>query len=231
MRTLLVVEDEFKVLRNHLEFLEGQGYRVLPAENLAQARGHLSNGAPDAIVLDIMLPDGNGLDLLAELRAAGRKIPVIILTAWGEPKDVSRGLRLGANDYLSKPFEYDVLLARVEAMFRNVETVPAVIEKGAIKLKIRPMELLFGNQKIKLPPVEFFLLQLFVENEGAVMRAERLYEEIWGADMAGDPDAVRKAVSRLRKKIEGSGYTINTLYGEGYRFEREPGCIVAKRSI
>jgi two-component system alkaline phosphatase synthesis response regulator PhoP len=72
-------------------------------------------------------------------------------------------------------------------MFRNVETVPAVIEKGAIKLKIRPMELLFGNQKIKLSPVEFFLLQLFVENEGAAMRTERLYEEIWGADMKGDP--------------------------------------------
>jgi DNA-binding response OmpR family regulator len=222
MRTLLVVEDELKVLNNHLEFLEGQGYRVLPAENLARAREHLSNAAPGAIVLDIMLPDGNGLDLLAELRAAGSKIPVILLTAWGESKDVSRGLRLGANDYLSKPFEYEVMLARVEAMFRNVETVPEVIEKGGIKLKIRPMELLFGDQKIKLSPVEFFLLQLFVENEGAAMRKEYLYEEIWGADMAGYPDAVKKAVSRLRKKIEGSGYTINTLYGEGYRFEREP---------
>jgi DNA-binding response OmpR family regulator len=84
------------------------------------------------------------------------------------------------------------------------------------------MEALFGNQKIKLSPVEFFLLQLFVENEGAVMRKEYLYEEVWGADMEGDPDAVKKAVSRLRKKIEGSGYTINKLYGEGYSFEREP---------
>jgi DNA-binding response OmpR family regulator len=100
--------------------------------------------------------------------------------------------------------------------------MPSVIEKGAIRLKIRPMEALFGDKKIKLSPVEFFLLQLFVENEGAVMRVEYLYEEVWGADMEGDPDAVKKAVSRLRKKIEGNGYTINKLYGEGYLFEREP---------
>jgi DNA-binding response OmpR family regulator len=72
--------------------------------------------------------------------------------------------------------------------------------------------------------VEFFLLQLLAENEGTVMRKEYLYEEVWGADMEGDPDAVKKAVPRLRKKIEGSGYTINKLYGEGYRFEREPRC-------
>jgi DNA-binding response OmpR family regulator len=222
MKTLLVVEDERDILQNHRDFLENHGYSVLPAENLAQAREHLSNAAPDAIVLDIMLPDGSGLDLLTELRTVRNKIPVILLTAWGKAKDVAKGLRLGANDYLSKPFEYEVLLARVEAMFRNVETLPAVIEKGAIKFKIKPMEALFGNQKIKLSPVEFFLLQLFVENEGAVMRKEYLYEEVWGADMEGDPDAVKKAVSRLRKKIEGSGYTINKLYGEGYRFEREP---------
>jgi DNA-binding response OmpR family regulator len=224
MKTLLVVEDELDILQNHRDFLEKQGYAVLSAENLAQARGHLSSAAPDAVVLDIMLPDGNGLDLLTELRRLGGKIPVIMLTAWGEPKDISKGLRLGANDYLSKPFEYEVLLARVEAMFRNAETVPKMIEKGAMKLKIRTMELLFGNQKIKLPPVEFFLLQLFAENEEVTMRAEYLYEEVWGAEMEGDPDAVKKAVSRLRKKIEGSGYTINALYGKGYRFEREPCC-------
>jgi DNA-binding response OmpR family regulator len=222
MKTLLVVEDELGILKNHRDFLKKHGYAVLSAENLAQAHEHLSSSTPDAIVLDIMLPDGNGLDLLTELRAAGSKIPVIMLTAWSEPMDISRGLRLGANDYLSKPFEYEVLLARVEAMFRNVEIVPKVVERGAIKLKIRPMELLFGNQKIKLPPVEFFLLQLFVENEGVTLHAEHLYEEIWGADMAGDTGAVKKAVSRLRKKIEGSGYTINAFYGEGYRFEREP---------
>jgi DNA-binding response OmpR family regulator len=167
-----------------------------------------------------MLPDGNGFDLLKELRDAGNKIPVIMLTAWGKPSDVARGLTLGANDYLSKPFTYDVLLARVETMFRNVEQMPEAIEKGRLTLRVRPMEVHIAGQKIKLPPVEFFLLQLFIENEGKALKAETLYEQVWGADMADDPNAVKNTVSRLRKKLEDSGYTVTNMRGEGYRFER-----------
>jgi DNA-binding response OmpR family regulator len=222
MRTLLVVEDELKVLNNHLEFLEEQGYRALPAENLAQARERLSNFTPDAIVLDIMLPDGNGLDLLAELRAAGSKIPVIMLTAWGEPKDVARGLRLGANDYLSKPFEYEVLLARVEAMFRNVETVPGVITKGPLTLKARTARASIRGEDMRLKPKEFALLLELAENEGRVESAERLYETVWETPMAGDNRTLKKHISALRKRLEDedSGYTISAVYGEGYRFEK-----------
>jgi two-component system response regulator QseB len=105
MKILLLVEDERDILENNRLFFEAEGYRVMIAENLAQAREHLFDGGGnsirsdiDAIVLDIMLPDGNGLDLLAELRAAGSKIPVIMLTAWGKSSDVARGLKLGAND-------------------------------------------------------------------------------------------------------------------------------------
>jgi DNA-binding response OmpR family regulator len=218
------VEDELQVLQNHRDFLEANGYAVLPAETVARAREHLAKANPDAIVLDIMLPDGNGLDLLSELRAAGSKIPIIMLTAWGEPRNIAEGLRRGANDYLSKPFEYEVLLARTEAMFRNVKTLPETIEAGALTLKIRPMEVHFDRdgkpEKVKLPPVEFFLLQLLVENEGKILKTEYIYEQVWGADMAGDLNAVQKAVSRLRKKIEGSGCAISSAYGGSYRFER-----------
>ena len=221
MKTLLYIEDEITILQNVSKALSETGYRVLTAENLADAREYLSRETPDAIVLDIMLPDGNGLDLLKELRETGNKIPVIMLTAWGEPHDMARGLSLGANDYISKPFDYEVLLARVKAMFRNFEQIPEAIEKGAIILKIRPMEIHFGSQKIKLPPVEFFMLQLFIEEEGKDLKTEWLYEKVWGADMINDPTAVRNTVSRLRKKIEGSGYTINAVYGGGYRFEKE----------
>jgi DNA-binding response OmpR family regulator len=220
MKTLLLVEDERDILENNRRFFELKGYRVLTAENLAGARERLANEKPGAVVLDIMLPDGNGLDLLKELRVAGSKLPVIMLTAWGKSSDVARGLKLGANDYLSKPFTYDVLLARVETMFRNAEQMPEAIEKGELTLKIRPMELLVAGRKIKLPPVEFFLLQLLIENADKALKAEYLYEQVWGADMADDPGAVKNTVSRLRKKLTGSGYTVTNTRGEGYRFKR-----------
>jgi len=221
MKTLLYVEDEITILRNVAKALSETGYSVVTAENLAAAREYLSRETPDAVILDIMLPDGNGLELLKELRESGNKVPVIMLTAWGEPQDVARGLSLGANDYISKPFHYEVLLARVKAMFQNVEQMPESIERGAITLKIRPMELHFKDRKTKLPPVEFFMLQLFIEEEGKNLKTEYLYEKVWGADMINDPTAVRNTVSRLRKKIEGSGYTINAVYGGRYRFEKE----------
>jgi len=221
MKTLLLVEDERDILENNRHFFAGEGYRVLIAKNLAQARQHLSKESPDAIVLDIMLPDGNGLDLLKELRETGSKTPVIMLTAWGKSFDVARGLKLGANDYVTKPFSYEVLQARVEAMFRNAEQLPETIVKDTLTLKIRPMEVHFKDQKLKLPPAEFYLLQLLAENEGKDLKTEYLYEQVWGADMISDPTAVRNTVSRLRKKIEGSGYTISVVYGGRYRFERE----------
>ncbi|MCL1904354.1 MAG: response regulator transcription factor [Oscillospiraceae bacterium] len=222
MKTLLYIEDEITVLKNVSKTLTANNYHVFTAENLEQAREHLYNQQKiDAIILDIMLPDGNGLDLLRELRESGSKIPIIMLTAWGEPQDVKRGLKLGANDYMSKPFDYGVLLERVNTMFRNVEQIPDIIVKGSVTLRIRSMEVWFGNnQKIKLPPVEFFLLQLFIENENKDIKAEYLYEQVWGSDMADDTQAVQKAVSRLRKKIAGSGYTIAAVYGGSYRFER-----------
>ena len=168
-----------------------------------------------------MLPDGNGLNLLQELRESGNKIPIIMLTAWGKPQDIAHGLKLGANDYLSKPFSYNVLLAGLEAMFRNIEQMPKAINKGMITLKVRSMEVSFGNQNIKLPPVEFFLLQLFIENEGVTLKTEYLFKQIWGVDMLDDAGALKNTVSRLRKKIENSGYTIVAVYREGYRFEQE----------
>jgi len=223
-RTILTVEDDLTILKNNRTNLLLDGYRVLTAKNLAEARGHLSKESPDAIILDIMLPDGNGLDLLEELRTAGNKTPVIMLTAWGEPQDISKGYRLGATAYLSKPFDYAALLSAIQSVFGAIEQMPASITRGRLTLKVRSMEAHFERggkpQVTKLSPVEFFLLEMFMDNEGEMLKAEHLYREVWGADMIEDRRAVEKAVSRIRKKIEGSGYTVSTVYGEGYRFER-----------
>jgi DNA-binding response OmpR family regulator len=133
---------------------------------------------------------------------------------------VARGLKLGANDYMSKPFTYEVLQARVEAMFRNVEQMPEVIEKGALTLKPAPMTATLSGEDLTLSRKEFALLMFFIQNENRVMSAEYLYENVWGAPMAGDDNAIKVTLSKLRKKISGSGYTIAAEYGEGYRFER-----------
>ncbi|GHU79781.1 DNA-binding response regulator [Clostridia bacterium] len=220
MKTLLCVEDELDLLYDNRHFFEKSGYTVLTAETLKEAREHLAAHTPDAIILDIMLPDGLGLDLLRELREAGDHTPVLLLTAWGRPQNIADGLRAGANDYLPKPFDYDVLLARVETMFRNVKHIPDTITLGALKLDVAASEAFVNGKDLQLTPKQFSLLLHFVQHEGQTMTAEYLYKKIWGQPLNNDSNALRNAAYGLRKKLAGSGYTITADYGNGYRFEK-----------
>ena len=219
MKLILCVEDELDVLDNNRKAFEDAGYAVLTAANLEQARALLSTQTPDAIVLDIMLPDGLGLDLLQELRELGNKVPVILLTAWDKPYDVARGLRLGANDYLSKPFEYEVLLARVEAMFRNVEQIPPRITYGKLFFDISSGQAFADNVDLALKPKEYSLLLFFVQNVRRIMDAEELYQKVWNAPLGGDKNALQANISTLRKKIGHTGCDIHNVQGKGYCFE------------
>ncbi|GHS90663.1 DNA-binding response regulator [Synergistales bacterium] len=221
MKTLLCVEDERDLLQNNRRFFEKSGYTVLSAENLAQAREHLATNSPDAIILDIMLPDGLGLDLLKELREKGHDTPVLLLTAWGRPQNIAAGLRAGANDYLTKPFDYDVLLARVEAMLRGAEQIPEKVAKGSLTLNVIAGQTLLKGADMLLTQKEFAMLLLFSQNEGRTISAEYLYEKVWGQPLPDDSQAVKSTASRLRKKLAESGYTIRAERGEGYIFESE----------
>jgi len=220
MRTILCVEDELNILENNRKALEDAGYAVLTAENLKQAREHLAEKTPCAIVLDIMLPDGNGLDFLKELRDADNIIPILMLTAWGKPSDIARGLKLGANDYLSKPFEYEVFLARLEAMLRNFEQLPDTIIKGNFTIKVSTNEVFVNGENLLLAKKEFSLLSFFIQHENSIVSADHIYEKVWGMFMNNSPAALKVMISRLRKKIRSSGYSINTVRNEGYRFEK-----------
>jgi DNA-binding response OmpR family regulator len=217
---LLLVEDEREILENSRAFFEKNGYRALTAATVAAARERLAEETPGAVVLDIMLLDGNGLDLLAELWAAGNRIPVIMLTAWGKAADKIRGLRLGANDYMAKPFDYGELLARVETMFRNVEQLPETITKDPFTLRLMTREAFVNGRDLLLTPKDYSLLLFFLQNENLLLSNRRIYETVWGQPLLGDIKAVSNAVTRLRQKLAGSGYTISTEYGVGYRFER-----------
>jgi DNA-binding response OmpR family regulator len=218
MKTVLCVEDELKILRSHKRFFTDNGYNVLTAGTAAEAREQLAAHTPDAILLDIMLPDGNGLDILQELRAAGNKTPIIILTAWGKPQDISRGYKLGATAYLSKPFDYEAVLAVLEGIFGTEARLPEQITKGGLRLNVLSGQAFLNEQDLLLTPKEYALLALFVEQEGQTLGAKYLYEHVWGQPMLDSDVALRKQLSNLRKKLTGSGYAITKIRSEGYRF-------------
>jgi DNA-binding response OmpR family regulator len=216
---ILLVEDDSDIQAVNREMLELRGYGVRAAMNLAEAREKLEDGKPDAIVLDIMLPDGSGLDFLKELRE-NSDVPVLLLTALGDSGDVVRGIRAGGDDYLPKPYDYDVFAARIEALLRRSSRSREanIVTKGPLTLDVVAGQALLSGEDLQLSQKEFAALLLLAQNEGKVLSAEFLYETIWKTAMGGDNRAIQQTVSRLRKKIEHAGFSIRTLRGEGYTF-------------
>jgi DNA-binding response OmpR family regulator len=219
-KVILLIEDDAKLLNSNRLLLESEGYIVLAAPTLATARKYLKKVAPDTIVLDILLPDGNGLDFLVELRATSA-IPVLLLTSLGTESDVIRGLEKGGDDYISKPIIEGVFLTRIKTMLRRAANVPETLSMGALKLNLLSGQAFVDGRDMMLTQKEFNLLSLFAQNENRIMAAEQLYEKVWGQSMADNAKAIKYQVYRLRKKLEGSGYTIAAEYGDGYRFEAE----------
>jgi len=220
MRDILLVEDDKDIQEVNKSMLEWRGgYQVRLAGCLAEAKEQVKEAVPDLIVLDVTLPDGNGLDFLAELRQ-DKNVPVLLLSALGKIEDRIKGLQLGGDDYLSKPYNNDELFARIEALLRRAEQVPETIVKGTLTLRINSNQAFVNGRDIGLGQnIEFSLLHIFVQQENKILSSEYLYEEVWGQPMAGNDKALRTAISEVRKKLEGSGYTITTLRGQGYRFE------------
>ena len=220
-KTILLVEDDKKVQSFNKRLLAGEGFAVQTAITLADAGAFLARQTPDIIVLDIGMPDGNGVDFLKELRHTST-IPVLMLTGYGESSDVLKGFDSGCDDYLKKPYKFTELLARIKRLLYRVELVPETVTRGRLTLKPAPMIALLDSEDILLTQKEFSLLMLFAQNENKTMSAAYIYEKVWGREMLGDDRALQQRISSLREKIEESGYIIATVRGEGYRFERKP---------
>ena len=215
---VLLIEDDVHIMDSNRRILERSGLAVLTAETLGAAREHLKTVIPDVVVLDIMLPDGNGLDFLLELRESCAA-PVLFLTAMGAPEDRMAGLCVGGNDYITKPYGINELRQRVLnfVALQSMNRKPAVnIHFGLLKLDSVAQQAYLSGEDLLLSPKEFAILHLLVANENRTMSAAMIYERIWGQHMNNDDSAVKNAVSRLRKKISGSGYSITTERGEGY---------------
>lgn len=226
--TLLVVDDEDAIRETVALALEEQGYRVLQAADGRQALEMVRSAErPDLMILDLMLPSLNGLDLCRLLRREGNMIPILMLTAKSSETDRVVGLELGADDYLTKPFGMRELIARCRSILRrqqqaqNQENDGTVLRHGDLCMYTRECRVFVRGIEVNFSPKEFRLLELFMGNPRRVWTREQLLERIWGSDYMGDSKTVDVHIRWLREKLEvnpsNPEYLI-TVRGFGYRF-------------
>ena len=228
---ILIVEDEATVAEVVGRYLERDGYRVRCVADGAKAVPVASEFQPDLVVLDVMLPNRDGLEICRELRARGTT-PIIMLTARGEETDKILGLGLGADDYVTKPFSPGELVARVKAVLRRTSGAGAlagaheVIHAGDLEVDTAAHRVTRGGATIDLTAKEFDLLAHMAAHPGRVFTREQLLRDVWGYDFFGDDSTVTVHVRRLREKVEpdpAKPRYVTTVWGVGYRFEAQAG--------
>lgn len=231
---ILVVEDETTLLQTLRSYLEREGYEVRAVQDGQAALQEARAFTPDLIVLDIMLPGLDGLEVLRRLRQgqvapALRDVYVIMLTARADEMDRVVGLELGADDYVTKPFSPRELVARIKASLRRAgaleeERRPQFVFRD-LRLDSEARLVWKDGTELELTPIEFDLLHVLMRHAGRVLSREQLLEQVWGVDYYGDERVVDVHIGRLRKKIERDSAVpelITTVWGVGYRFEGKP---------
>lgn len=224
-RKILVVDDEERMVRFIRLNLEHDGFRVSEAFDGRQALDQLRTESPDLVLLDVMMPGLDGFEVLQMIREVS-KIPVLMLTAKGEEDDRVRGLELGADDYITKPFSPRELVSRVKAVLRRTEassvSTHGLIEvDDRLKLDFERREIWLDGKLVKLRPTEYRLLYHLVQNAGWVVTHDQLLTKVWGYEYRDEPHYVRLYINYLRKKLEkdpSNPKYILTERGVGYRF-------------
>jgi two-component system KDP operon response regulator KdpE len=224
-RRVLVVDDEERMVRFIRMNLEHDGFQVSEAFNGKQAIQRLRDVNPDLLLLDVMMPDLDGFDVLEMIREIS-SVPVIMLTAKGEEDDRVRGLELGADDYVSKPFSPRELVSRVKAVLRRTEAASGSMHglleiDDRLKIDFDRREIWLEGKLVKLRPTEYRLLYHLVQNAGWVVSHDQLLQKVWGYEYRDEPHYVRLYINYLRQKLEkepASPRYILTERGVGYRF-------------
>ncbi len=220
MAIILVADDDQKLLKMVRRTLAYEGFQVVTAENGREALVKLADERPDLLVLDWMMPELDGLELLKRLREAGETLPVLILTARDAVEDRVRGLDRGADDYLVKPFAPSELLARLRALLRRarVTTPTGPLAFADLYLDPTSRETRRGERLFELTPKEFELFYLLMRHPRQVLLRERILEEVWHYDFGGEDNVLEVYISYLRKKTEAGGEPrlIQTVRGIGY---------------
>jgi len=227
---ILIAEDEANIRTGLIATLESEGYAVTAAVDGAQALKLFPQEKFDLVILDVMMPKASGYDVCRELRARGVRVPVLFLTAKGEEIDKVVGLKLGADDYVTKPFGVHELLARVEALLRRSRAsgdekaadLPLVFRLGAADIDRRKFTASIAGRTSELTARELRLAEVFAAHPGEVLTRDALLNAVWGVDYFGTTRTLDQHVAQLRKKVEAapeSPVAIVTVHGVGYRCE------------
>jgi two-component system KDP operon response regulator KdpE len=224
-KKILIVDDEERMLRFIRLNLEHDGFQVMEAVKGHEALDKMRTGMPDLILLDVMLPDLDGFEVLKMIREIST-VPVIMLTAKGEEDDRVKGLELGADDYVTKPFSPRELVSRVKAVLRRVEVEGAGEEEmlqvdERLRIDFSRREIFVNDELVKLRPTEYRLLYHLVQNAGWVLTYDQILSRVWGYEYRDEPHYVRLYINYLRQKLEDDPSNpkyILTERGVGYRF-------------
>ncbi|MCA0316115.1 MAG: response regulator transcription factor [Candidatus Melainabacteria bacterium] len=224
MAKILVAEDDRLAAGMLKDMLEQEQHTVELAHNGRDALDLVLSFPYDLLILDLGLPEMDGTEVLDKYRGRGGKLPVLILSGRSDVNQRIHGLDLGADDYMTKPYDVRELNARVRSLLRRqvvAENVSNLLRMGHIELDTARCEVLKSGQKLKLLPTEYALLEFFMRNKGRVFNASELLERIWKSDSDASENAVRTYITRLRKKIDEDGKPslITSVYGIGYKME------------
>ncbi|MEN3312012.1 MAG: two-component system, OmpR family, operon response regulator KdpE [Actinomycetota bacterium] len=220
---ILVIDDESQILRALQTSLQGAGYEVEVAATAEEALTSAAAHPPDGVILDLMLPDGSGIDVCRDLRR-WTNVPILVLSAVGDEHEKVAALDAGADDYITKPFGIDELLARLRAALRRVDAVTGpVVELGDLVVDLERRLVTLRGEPVSVTPTEFELLRLFVRNEGKLLTHPTILREVWGPRYGAESHYLHVYVSQLRRKIEPDPARPRFLLtepGAGYRLVR-----------
>ncbi|KXF82558.1 phosphate regulon transcriptional regulator PhoB [Enterovibrio coralii] len=224
VRRILVVEDEAPIREMLCFVLEQKGYQAVEAEDYDSALEKICEPYPELILMDWMLPGGSGINLIKHLKRdeLTRQIPVVMLTARGEEEDKVRGLEVGADDYITKPFSPKELMARLKAVMRRVSptSLDDVIDVQGLKLDPVSHRVTANEKPLEMGPTEFKMLHFFMTHQERVYSREQLLNNVWGTNVYVEDRTVDVHIRRLRKALEADGHDklVQTVRGAGYRF-------------
>lgn len=221
MKRLLLIDDENRMLDLLSLYLTPRGYHCIKMNSAVKAIRYLETNLADLILLDVMMPEMGGWEACKEIRK-NWDIPIIMLTARSEKSDVINGLKIGADDYIVKPFDEEELIARIEAVLRRNSKNEQEVHFNGLTLKPDSFELTFHTNTIPLTPKEFSLLGLFLQNRNKVFSRDHLLSSIWGYSVSTEDRTVDSHVRNLREKLRKTGFPIDdyltTVWGVGYKW-------------
>jgi DNA-binding response OmpR family regulator len=225
MTDILIIEDNIELANILQDFLTHQGYKCAHEETGEKGLTYLDKHTVRLVLLDVMLPKMDGFAVCKEIHQT-RNIPTIIISAKTHREDKLIGLNLGADDYIEKPYDIDLLLAKIKALYRRyyTENIAKIISSGVVSIDTESRIAFVNNNAISLSIKEYDLLLLFLQNEGKTLRKEYIFDKVWGVDSDSEPSTLTVHIKWLRQKIEMDSKKpkyIETIWGVGYKFNEE----------